>query len=178
MSAGLAREVNGPQKGGPDHLEFRAALGSFATGVTVVTAPRRSGGYVGLTCNSFSSVSLTPPLILWSLSRQSASFTAFVEASHFAVSVLSADQVDLSRKFSKAADDKFCGVSFSLGAGDAPLLDGAVAHFECRNERHHDGGDHVIFIGRVLRCSRFPRSPLIFCQGQYGALHTLPPTNL
>lgn len=157
-----------------DTREFRNALGSFATGVTVITARDVDGGLTGLTVNSFASVSLDPPLVLWSLSRHSQALAAFQHCSHYAVNILAADQVDLSTHFAKPSagrgEDKFAGLKFDIGSGGAPLLRGCCAWFECRNERRHAGGDHLIFVGQVEKFSCRDRSPLLFHAGQYRRL--------
>ena len=151
-----------------DHKEFRSALGRFTTGVTVVTACDASGRRVGLTANSFSSVSLDPPLILWSLSRSAPSLPAFEACAHYAVNVLAADQVELSRRFARSGRDKFAGLACEEGLGGAPLLPGCVARFECRNAQRYAGGDHVIFLGQVERLAHCDREPLVFFAGRYG----------
>lgn len=146
----------------------------FATGVTVVTARDARGKFVGLTANSFNSVSLTPPLVLWSLARTAGSMAAFRAGSHYAVNILSADQQALAVQFSSPGRDRFANVAFSLGAGGAPLLEGAAARFECFNRSRYDEGDHVIFVGEVERCTHRPgASPLLFHGGQFYAEHPL-----
>lgn len=150
-----------------DARDFRNALGSFATGVTVVTSVTRDGKNVGLTCNSFNSVSLSPPLILWSLSLHSPSLHAFLQAPFFAVNVLGADQLALSQRFSASIANKFEGIEFTAGEGGVPLLGGALCHLECRNETRHYSGDHVIFIGHVLRYAYREGAPLVFWGGRY-----------
>lgn len=150
-----------------DPREFRNALGNFATGVTIVTAVGEDGRRVGLTANSFSSVSLDPPLVLWSLSRKAPSLPVFTDASHFAINVLAEDQVALSNRFASPAKDKFEGVAWRPGLGGAPLIDGCVASFECRNYMQYDGGDHVIFVGHVDRFDYSARAPLLFVSGGY-----------
>jgi flavin reductase (DIM6/NTAB) family NADH-FMN oxidoreductase RutF len=154
--------------------EFRTALGMFATGVTVVTARDAQGRFIGLTANSFNSVSLSPPLVLWSLARSAGSMAAFSTGSHYAINILSADQQDLAVQFSSACQDRFAGVAFTIGADGAPLLEGAVAHFECFNRSRYNEGDHVIFVGEVERCTHRPgASPLLFHGGQFYAEHPL-----
>ncbi len=154
--------------------EFREALGMFATGVTVVTARDAHGKLVGLTANSFNSVSLTPPLVLWSLARSAGSMAAFQAGSHYAVNILSADQQELAMQFSARGRDRFAGVAFTPGTGGAPLLEGAVATFECFNRSRYDEGDHVIFVGEVERCTHRPgASPLLFHGGRFYAEHPL-----
>jgi flavin reductase (DIM6/NTAB) family NADH-FMN oxidoreductase RutF len=150
-----------------DRRDFRRALGQFATGVTVVTARARDGRRIGMTVNSFSSVSLDPPLVLWSLSRSAPSFQDFTSISHFAVNVLAADQHHLSRQFSTPLPDKFAGVSCHEDAGAVPILDGTTAHFVCRVVKQHDGGDHVIFLGEVETYSYHEGEPLVFHSGRY-----------
>jgi flavin reductase (DIM6/NTAB) family NADH-FMN oxidoreductase RutF len=150
-----------------DRRDFRRALGQFATGVTVVTARTTDGRKVGVTVNSFSSVSLDPPLVSWSLSRQAPSFSDFTHATHFAVNVLAANQHHLSRQFSTPVPDKFSGVEFVEGPAGVPLLSGVNAHFVCRNVRQYDGGDHVIFLGEVEDYKYSDGEPLVFHSGRY-----------
>ena len=150
-----------------DRRDFRRALGQFATGVTVITTRASDGRKAGVTVNSFSSVSLSPPLVLWCLSRQSPSMSAFSGASHFAVNVLEARQHHLSRQFSSPLPDKFAGVEFVDGAAGVPLLQGTVAWFVCRKVRQYDGGDHVIFIGEVEDYACHEGEPLVFFTGRY-----------
>jgi flavin reductase (DIM6/NTAB) family NADH-FMN oxidoreductase RutF len=154
--------------------QFRAALGMFATGVTIVTARDIQGRFIGLTANSFNSVSLTPPLVLWSLSRAAGSMAAFSTGSHYAINILSAEQQDLARQFAAPNVDRFAGVQFEPGAGGAPLLQGAAATFECFNRSRYEEGDHVIFVGEVERCSHHDgASPLLFHGGKFYAEHPL-----
>ena len=150
-----------------DRRDFRRALGQFATGVTVVSTRTKDGRRVGITVNSFSSVSLDPPLVLWSLSRQAASFADFANASHFAINVLAASQHHLSRQFSTPLPDKFEGVECLEQSAGCPLLKGATAHFVCRNIRQLDGGDHVIFLGEVEEYKWNEGEPLVFHSGRY-----------
>ena len=154
--------------------EFRTALGMFATGVTIVTACTAEGKVIGLTANSFNSVSLDPPLVLWSLSQAAASLPAFRAGSHYAINVLAADQKMLAERFALKGLDRFAGVSFVQGTGGAPLLVGAAATFECFNRSRYEEGDHVIFVGEVERCSWRPgASPLLFHGGQFYTEHPL-----
>lgn len=157
-----------------DTRNFRNALGSFATGVAVVTARGADGGLTGLTVNSFASVSLDPPLILWSLSRFTPALAVFERCSHYAVNVLAADQLDLSIHFAKPSDDRreeeFADLQFDTGGGGAPLLRGCCAWFDCRNEVRHDGGDHLIMVGRVENYRYQDNPPLVFHGGQYRRL--------
>jgi flavin reductase (DIM6/NTAB) family NADH-FMN oxidoreductase RutF len=154
--------------------EFRAALGMFATGVTIVTARAASGELIGLTANSFNSVSLEPPLVLWSLSRAAGSMPMFSAGSHYAINILSADQKPLAERFASRGADRYAGVAFTDGLGGAPLLDGAVASFECFNRSRYEEGDHVIFVGEVERCRhREGASPLLFHGGRFYSEHAL-----
>ena len=154
--------------------QFRAALGMFATGVTIVTARSADGQVVGLTANSFASVSLAPPLVLWSLAQAAASLAAFRAGSHYAINVLAADQKDLAERFSRKGADRWAGVGFTAGLGDAPLLAGAAATFECFNRSRYEEGDHMIFVGEVERCTRQAgASPLLFHGGRFYTEHPL-----
>jgi flavin reductase (DIM6/NTAB) family NADH-FMN oxidoreductase RutF/DNA-binding MarR family transcriptional regulator len=149
-----------------DPAAFRRCLGQFGTGVTVITAA--SGDeLVGMTANSFSSVSLDPPLILWSTKRTSQSFAAFQAATHFAVNVLSHDQIALSKHFGRSGGDKFSDISWRAGIGGAPLLEGTLCSFECRKTAEYPGGDHLIVLGEVQRFARYERGALLFAQGRY-----------
>ncbi|MDE2418753.1 MAG: flavin reductase family protein [Burkholderiales bacterium] len=154
--------------------EFRSALGMFATGVTIVTARTAEGKLIGLTANSFNSVSVNPPLVLWSLSRNAGSMGAFSTGSHYAINILSASQQDLARQFAAPVPDRFAGVQYTLGATGAPLIQGATATFECFNRSQYEEGDHVIFVGEVERCARQDgASPLLFHGGRFYAEHPL-----
>jgi flavin reductase (DIM6/NTAB) family NADH-FMN oxidoreductase RutF/DNA-binding MarR family transcriptional regulator len=150
-----------------DLSAFRQALGQFATGVTVVSAKGEAGPFA-VTANSFQSVSLEPPLVLWSLRRQSGRIAAFLQADRFAINVLAADQTELAGHFARSGGDRFAACDWTQGLGRVPLLGGAAAHFECAKVAEHDGGDHVIFIGKVERYACFDRSGLIFAQGRYA----------
>jgi flavin reductase (DIM6/NTAB) family NADH-FMN oxidoreductase RutF len=169
--------VNPPTRAQPpvfSPTEFRAALGMFATGVTIVTARAAGGQVIGLTANSFNSVSLDPPLVLWSLSRAAGSLAVFSAGSHYAINVLAADQKALAERFAARGADRFVGVSFDEGVGGAPLLHGAAASFECFNRSRYEEGDHVIFVGEVERCGWRPgASPLLFHGGRYFTEHPL-----
>ncbi|HEU4458626.1 MAG TPA: flavin reductase family protein [Methylibium sp.] len=148
--------------------EFRAALGSFATGVTIVTARTADGERIGLTANSFNSVSLTPPLVLWSLARRAGSMPVFERGSHYAINILAAEQRELAERFASRTADRFAGVAWREGAAGAPVIEGAVATFECFNRSRYEEGDHVIFVGEVERCHvRAGAAPLIFHGGRY-----------
>lgn len=155
MNGGMMSEI--------DPTALRMALGQFATGVTVVTIP----GPQGFTANSFASVSLDPPLVLWSPARASARFPAFSGAKHYAIHVLAEDQFGLSRRFVRGGSG-FEGLEHDLSPEGVPLLAGTLARFECEQEATHDGGDHLIILGRVLRFATGAGQPLVFSQGGYG----------
>ena len=157
-----------PQRFDPRAL--RNALGEFATGVTVVTTRGTDGLPVGVTINSFASVSLEPPLVLWSLGLQSPSLAAFEACSHYAVNVLAADQEELSQRFAQNRSDRFAGIDLIVGASGVPLIPGCCAWFECRNEMHYPGGDHLILVGHVESFCREEKQPLVFHGGLYRSL--------
>lgn len=145
---------------------FRDALAQFATGVTIITA-RAPQGFVGFTASSFNSVSLQPPLVIWSLARRSRSLAIFQDAARYAVNVLAHNQIELARRFSRPHADRFAGVPFRLGASHAPLIDGCAAWLECRHHAVHDAGDHLLFIGEVISTAHRPLLPLLWHSGQY-----------
>jgi flavin reductase (DIM6/NTAB) family NADH-FMN oxidoreductase RutF len=149
---------------------LRAALGRFATGVTIVTCRGAAGEPVGLTANSFSGLSLEPPLVLWSLRAASTNIAAFVAAKHFVINVLADAQVDLSRRFAGRTEDKFAEGLWSAGLHGVPVLAGCAAVFECETVSQQTAGDHVLFIGRVQRLSEAPLAPLVFQSGHYHLL--------
>ena len=151
-----------------DPRDFRNALGTYATGVTIITASGTDGKPYGLTCNSFASVSLNPPLVLWSLVLYSASLSVFQNAGYFVVNVLGASQQALANKFAKSSEDKFVGVEWTPGIGNAPLLKDSVANFQCRAVNRYYGGDHVIFLGAVEAYAYNRNEPLLFARGGYG----------
>ena len=153
-----------------DAVALRNALGTFATGVTVVTVTDGDRARLGVTANSFASLSLEPPLILWNLQRQSECCSVFERAEHFAVNVLTAAQQDLSTRYAKKDDHVLDPAVYRLGKAGCPLLLDAHAWFECALEATHDGGDHVILVGRVLDYGREDSEPLIFHGGRYRAL--------
>ncbi len=146
----------------------------FATGVTIVTARAADGTLVGLTANSFNSVSLAPPLVLWSLARRSGSMPALDAGSHYAINILSASQKHLAERFAGKREDRWSSVEFIEGIGGAPVLAGAAATFECFNRSRYDEGDHVIFVGEVERCTHVAgASPLLFHGGRFYTEHPL-----
>jgi flavin reductase (DIM6/NTAB) family NADH-FMN oxidoreductase RutF/2-polyprenyl-6-methoxyphenol hydroxylase-like FAD-dependent oxidoreductase len=163
----LTGEKRAQQEQGLDLRDLRRALGQFATGVTVVTARAQSGRPVGVTANSFASLSLEPPLVLWCLARDAASLPAFQESTHFGVNVLSSSQHHVSRLFATTGADKFGGVESHDGLSGVPLLEGVLAHFVCRNVRHVEAGDHLIVIGEVEHYETFEGEPLVFHSGSY-----------
>jgi len=148
--------------------QFRNALGAFATGVTIVTTRSRAGEDIGLTANSFNSVSLDPPMVLWSLAKSSQSLPAFLESGYFAVHVLASSQEELSLTFATRGADKFAGLVLERGKGEIPLLGGCSARFQCRTAFNYEGGDHVIFVGEVQAFDHFNRPPLVFHSGRYA----------
>jgi flavin reductase (DIM6/NTAB) family NADH-FMN oxidoreductase RutF len=150
-----------------DSRDFRSALGTFATGVTIITARGKDGGLYGMTANSFTSVSLSPPLVLWSASLYAQSLPAFQEGTHFVVNILAYDQIRLSNEFARKHENKFAEIKHIITECGAPVLIGAAAHLECRNEYRHYGGDHIIFIGHVERYAYTNRPTLLFCRGKY-----------
>ena len=146
----------------------------FATGVTIVTARTPAGALIGLTANSFNSLSLSPPLVLWSLSQAAGSMPALSTGSHYAINVLAADQKALAERFAGRRDDRWDGVAYTEGASGAPLISGAAASFECFNRSRYEEGDHVIFVGEVERCSHQPgAAPLLFHGGRFYTEHAL-----
>ncbi len=157
-----------------DVVDLRRAMGCFATGVAIVTTKTQDGKLVGLTANSFSSVSLDPPLILWSLRNEAPSFSSFSRSNWFAVNVLAAHQHHLARRFATPAADKFHGIDFFQGASGCPLLPECVAHFECSVETMMAGGDHTIFVGRLQHVFHRDSPPLIFSSGKFCMPTKLP----
>jgi len=157
-----------PALEGIDARHLRNALGRFVTGVTVITTRAPDGKVEGLTANSFSAVSLDPPLVLWSLRVAAPSLISFEDSNHFAVNVLGAWQQALAQHFAARKPDKFVNVVHAPGLGGCPLIFGALATFECSKETTVAGGDHVVFFGRIRRASYREGEPLIFSSGKYG----------
>ena len=155
-----------------DGRAFRQSLGEFATGVAVITAQGSGEELIGMTMSSFNSVSIDPPLVLFSVDRRANSLPAMLEAKGFAVNVLAREQEQISNRFARALSDKWAEVKRSVGHAQAPLITGALAHFECEPYANHDGGDHVIFLVRVLRHTvrAGNPAPLIFFRGRYRDL--------
>ena len=150
-----------------DHREFRRTLGAFTTGVTVITTVDAAGKPYGVTANSFSSVSLDPPLILWSQALTSSSYPAFRDCERFVVNILADHQVHVSNQFAKSGDDKFLDIAVRTGLGGVPVIDDSAAHLECRKVAAYPGGDHVVYIGQVERIHRSAHRPLAFGEGRY-----------
>jgi flavin reductase (DIM6/NTAB) family NADH-FMN oxidoreductase RutF len=172
--------MTSPIEAGDPRVEidgFRRSLSEFSTGVTVITTSV-NGERFGLTSNSFASVSLGPPFILWSIRRESTSFSAFADCSHFAVNILADDQIELSQRFAKSGPGKFEHIECQAGTGEVPLLPRVVATFECVNNRAYDGGDHLILVGDVLRYCRYDRQPLLFVKGRYAVSADHPGTRV
>ena len=164
-----------------DPRDFRQALGRFATGVTIVTTRAADGAPVGITANSYNSVSMDPPMVLWSLARSARSLPSFTQATHWNVHILANDQEPLSSRFARAGEDKFAGLDFDDSPGGAPLIPGCSARFQCRTSFQYEGGDHIIFVGEVLDFDRSERAPLLYVTGGYalatrmaGAISTAP----
>ncbi|WP_151720438.1 flavin reductase family protein [Gemmobacter serpentinus] len=145
---------------------FRDALGSFTTGVTLVTTTTPEGP-LGFVANSFASVSLEPPLVLWSPARASARFAPFRDAAHYAIHILALEQFDLIDRFRRGGAG-FAGLEHAVNPEGVPVLDTALARFECRQSAAHDGGDHLIIVGAVLRFCERDGAPLVFNRGAYG----------
>lgn len=168
----MAQASKGEYRSGHDPRTLRDALGCFATGVTVVTCLRPDGGPAGLTVNSFTSVSLEPPLLLVCLHKKAASSPALVSASHFAVNVLQTGQQPASIRFSARDEDRFGATAWACGEAGAPILTESLGVFECERYAVHDGGDHHILIGEVVKASfDAGLDPLLFFRGRYRRLH-------
>ncbi|WP_448212065.1 flavin reductase family protein [Colwellia sp. MEBiC06753] len=151
--------------------EFRHALGKFPTGVTIITTKNQDNEYIGITASSFNSVSLNPPLILWSIDKNARSLPSFPDNGHYAIHVLKDDQQALSNKFARQGEDKFAGINITEGLGNVPLLDEYCVRFQCRCEHQYDGGDHIIMVGRVLDFdTNDSDNPLIFHSGSYAKI--------
>jgi flavin reductase (DIM6/NTAB) family NADH-FMN oxidoreductase RutF len=153
-----------------DAAYFRSALSQFATGVTVVITQGTDGAFHGLTVNSFSSVSLEPPLVLWSLANKARSMAAFSECSHYIINLLAEDQVDLALRFSRQSENRFESLKFDTSRTGLPILDGVAAWFECQNRSRYQEGDHLIFVGQVERCQMKPSRALGFHGGRFLAI--------
>lgn len=159
-----------------DSKELRKALGTFATGITVVTTLDEAGRDAGLTVNSFSSVSLDPPLILWSLAKSALSRAAFMGNESFAVHILAEDQAELSTLFATRGADKFAGIELDRGVGGLPLLKGCSARLQCKTVSRYDGGDHDIVVGQVVAFEEHRKPALVFLSGRYAVALESPPS--
>ncbi len=150
-----------------DGRPFRDALGKFGTGVTVITCATGDGP-LGITANSFSSVSLDPPLVLWSPAKRSSRYPFYMAADHFAIHVMGAEQSDLCQGFARSGD-AFDGLNWDTSETGVPLIHGCLSRFECTTTATHDGGDHSIIVARVTRVTTRPGTPLLFFNGNYGS---------
>lgn len=148
---------------------FRDTLGQFATGVTIITTLDAESAPVGITVSSFNSVSMDPPLILWSLAKDAYSLSCFQKAEYFNIHILAVDQEDMSNRFARPGTAKFDNIDFNQGLGGSPILKNCAAILECRTRHQYDGGDHIIFVGEVLVHSHSTTAPLIFHRGQYAS---------
>ncbi|MGB6055767.1 MAG: flavin reductase family protein [Burkholderiaceae bacterium] len=152
-----------------DRRQFRDALSQFATGVTIITTRLPDGGFLGLTASSFNSVSLDPPLVLWSLACGASSLPVFSGNSHYVINVLAGDQQALAERFARRLENRFDGVEFELSPTGLPVIKGVAAWFECHNRSRYPEGDHVIFVGEVEHCEVRPGSALVFHGGRFVA---------
>ncbi len=151
-----------------DRLDLRKALGSFGTGVTIVTTKSTDERLVGVTANSFSSVSLDPAIVLWSLQKTSPSLPAYDESGRFVINVLALSQIEHSRRFASSIPDKFNGINYRLGMGGLPVLEGCAATFECRTIQRLDVGDHILYLGQVEAYEHYDQTALLYVQGKYA----------
>lgn len=152
-----------------DARHFRDALSQFATGVTIITTRLADDSFLGLTASSFNSVSVDPPLVLWSLSQKANSLPVFTGNSHYVINVLAADQADLAERFARRISNRFDGVEYELSRTGLPILKGCAAWFECHNRSRYPEGDHVIFVGEVERCDVHAKQALVFHGGRFVA---------
>jgi flavin reductase (DIM6/NTAB) family NADH-FMN oxidoreductase RutF len=156
-----------------DAAQFRKALSQFATGVTVITTRLADGTLLGLTASSFNSVSLSPPLVLWSLAEQASSMPVFSGNSHYVINILGADQAPLAEQFARKSSDRFDGVEYTLSRTGQPVLKGVSAWFECHNRSRYPEGDHVIFVGEVEHCEVTSQAGLVFHDGRFGRIEAI-----
>ncbi len=155
-----------------DTIELRNAFGLFTTGVTIITANPEGYEPFGVTANSFSSLSLDPPLLLWSLQKNSDTWDAFEATTRFAVNILSADQQDMSNRYAKKGDHNLAADEYILGDSGCAILKNCIASFECESTERYEGGDHIILVGKIveLNCNNPEAQPLVFQSGQYRRL--------
>jgi flavin reductase (DIM6/NTAB) family NADH-FMN oxidoreductase RutF len=155
-----------------DPQKLRECLGKFATGVTVVTCNDANGRPCGITANSFSSVSLDPPLVLWNIAKVSNSLQAYLAAEFFAIHMLTRDQQDLSSHFARTDHTLFDRIDYQISDNGVPILPNTLACLECRTHQIHDSGDHYIIVGEIKKYQSGDRRPLLFFDGQYVELAT------
>lgn len=172
----MANKGDDVTQGSIESGEFRAALSTFATGVTIVTAREQSGEPVGMTASSFNSVSMDPPLILWSVTKSALSAPVFKETAHFAVHVLASSQVELSNRFARSGSDKFAGLTYTSNAAGCPVLPGCIARFDCNTWQVYEGGDHWIIVGEVVNLVKHNDEGLVFCDGSYAIANPIAAT--
>ncbi len=153
-----------------DLKKFRQCLSKFATGVTVVTCSNEQGDCFGITANSFSSVSLEPPLVLWNIAKVSNSLQEFLDTRHFGINILAAHQQKESQAFAKSEHNIFDGIDYSIGENRIPLLNNTLAHLVCRTHAVHECGDHYIIVGEVTSYQSNDAEPLLFFDGNYQAI--------
>ena len=153
-----------------DPTAFRTALGQFPTGVTIITTLDDQGNRIGVTASSFNTVSLDPPLVLWSIDKAAYGYDSFVNCKHFAIHVLSAEQAELSDLFAQTGADKFDQIQCTTGRAKLPILPEFAACFECDIEHRYAGGDHTILVGRVKAFKSHDAEPLLFHRGRYGEI--------
>lgn len=156
-----------------DEKKFRQALGRFTTGIAIATTCKEDGSPVGLTINSFNSVSLDPPMVLWSIGRNSPSRADFEEAGHFTINVLGSHQITLSNNFARPGD-KFSDITWESGRTGAPVIPGCIATFHCKTAFCYEGGDHIIFVGEVENFDLNEGEPLLYLDGRYGVARPHP----
>jgi 3-hydroxy-9,10-secoandrosta-1,3,5(10)-triene-9,17-dione monooxygenase reductase component len=148
--------------------EYRKTLGQFATGVTIITTTSSTNESIGITVNSFNSVSMDPPLVLWSIAKSTYSLKDFQKSNFFNVHILSDEDVALSSLFASVGDDKFKDLNYKRDKNNIPLLSNCPARFQCKTVNQYEGGDHIIFIGQVLTFDRQEMTPLLFHDGSYA----------
>lgn len=153
-----------------DPKAFRDALGHFASGLAIVTAQGEGGELAGMTISSFNSVSLTPPLVLFSIDRRANSLPIYEQASGYAINILEHAEEELCMRFARALTDKWEGLEYDLGYGGAPLLSGSIVRFECKPYAQYEGGDHIIFVAEVVRFQTASGYPLVFYKGRFQEL--------
>lgn len=174
MSTSAEPPVEIPVPSAFTERQFRDTLAQFATGIAIICAPAGAGRYAGFTCNSFGSVSLDPPLVLWSLDWRASTLPVLERADGYTVNILAHDQVDLAYRFSRSHEDRFAGVRYRLGETGAPLIDGCIAWLECRRHLLQRIGDHILFVAAVERCARRAGRGLVFAHGGFAVSQPMP----